>query len=236
MAEKQISLRLERIASFLPSATFFADIGSDHAYLPLYVCRQDEKARAIAGEFNEGPFLSAKQNVKEANLASRVQVRKGNGLSVLQANDSISEVVIAGMGGSLIARILEEGKEKLTGVVKIIAQPNVDARSVRLWMDLHRYQIVQEDIVKEGGHIYEIIVADFNEDVSVGQLDEKDLLIGPFLKHHRSEIFREKWQVEKEKREMALKQMTKATDIDKEKVEGFEREIAIIEEVLNNEG
>ncbi|QDP40630.1 tRNA (adenine(22)-N(1))-methyltransferase [Radiobacillus deserti] len=235
MAEKQISERLKRIAAHLSSATFFADIGSDHAYLPLYVCRLDTRARAIAGELNEGPFLSAKQNVERADLTNRIQVRRGNGLTVIQPSDEVKEVVIAGMGGSLIAQILDEGKQRLTGVSRMILQPNVDARSVRQWLYDYSFEIVQEEIVKEAGHIYEILIADHKE-TPIATLDEKDLLIGPFLKNSSSDVFKEKWTIEKEKRENALHQMIKASEVDKERVSTFKREIAIIEEVLNNEG
>src|SRR5690625_254647 len=96
-----LSKRLTTIATFLPSGAYFADIGSDHAYLPCYVCIHDKEARAIAGEVNEGPYNSACETVKAYELNNQIEVRLGDGLHVID-NEQIKQVVIAGMGGSLI--------------------------------------------------------------------------------------------------------------------------------------
>ncbi|SDN08671.1 tRNA (adenine(22)-N(1))-methyltransferase [Sediminibacillus halophilus] len=229
MNERLVSNRLQCVASFLPKGALFADIGSDHAYLPVYVCHLDKQATAIAGEINEGPYQSAKSTVVEEGLTDRIEVRKGDGLAVISANE-VNQVVIAGMGGSLISAILQEGKEKLAGVGQIIAQPNVEARAVRVWLQDNGYRLNGEAILEEAGHRYEVISA-ISSDITYS-MTETELLLGPYLMKEKSDPFQRKWKLEIEKRERVLKQMKKAKSPDEKKMETFRHEIELIKEVL----
>ncbi|HLR40133.1 MAG TPA: tRNA (adenine(22)-N(1))-methyltransferase TrmK [Virgibacillus sp.] len=232
----KISKRLETVASFLPPGTFFADIGSDHAYLPCYVCLHDNQARAIAGEVNEGPYYSACKTVSDHLLADRVEIRLGDGLQVLK-KDEITELVIAGMGGSLIKSILKDGSEKLHRVKRIIAQPNMEARNVRKWFLLNEYIITDEMIIEENEHIYEIIVADRKESqtTSKSALSEKELLFGPLLMTKKNPVFFKKWEMEKVKLETIIKQMKQASIQNEEKIARFKLELTWIKEVLQGD-
>ncbi|WP_337018450.1 tRNA (adenine(22)-N(1))-methyltransferase TrmK [Oceanobacillus massiliensis] len=232
----KLSDRLVQVASFLPKGAFFADIGSDHAYLPCYVCLQDATARAIAGEINEGPYNSAKTTIENYNLDEQVEVRLGDGLEILN-KDETDQIVIAGMGGALIRSILEDGKSKLSSTKRIIAQPNVDARNVRKWFLDNGFRLTDETILKENGHIYEILVADRKIDNSPysDSSREKQLLFGPLLLKYRSAVFMEKWQLEYEKLTRVVAQMRNANVPDTSKIKQYERELAWIEEVINDE-
>src|SRR5690554_6840208 len=103
----KLSKRLAMIAGQIPIGDRVADIGSDHAHLPVYLAQQGLIEYAIAGELNEGPFLTACKQVQQANLEHKVSVRHGDGLSVLRANE-VDTIVIAGMGGSTMVSILEQ--------------------------------------------------------------------------------------------------------------------------------
>ncbi|WP_117169201.1 tRNA (adenine(22)-N(1))-methyltransferase [Paraliobacillus sediminis] len=235
MNEKLLSNRLHMVARYLPAKAYFADIGSDHAYLPCYVCSIDPTAFAIAGEINEGPFQSAKNQVKALNLTSQIEVVKGNGLEVI-GNYPVRQIVIAGMGGGLIRSILDSGKDKLSKIERIIAQPNVDAHLVREWFSTHHFQLVSEQIVKEDGHIYEILIAD-NGDGLIGYQDlGKELLFGPHLLREKNEAFIEKWESEKNKRLRVIEQMKQARNINFEKIASFKQEVKEIEEVIEGAG
>ncbi|WP_407268413.1 tRNA (adenine(22)-N(1))-methyltransferase [Radiobacillus sp. PE A8.2] len=236
MQESTLSNRLQLVASFLPTAANFADIGSDHAYLPCVVCARDPQAQAIAGEINEGPFQNARKTVEYYNLTHQIQVRKGDGLAVIAA-DEVNQITISGMGGTLITQILEHGKSKLGKANRIITQPNVDAISVRKWFDQNHYNLVIESILEEDGHIYEVLVADKNEQSSPYKEDDKQkqLLFGPHLLKQRTAPFFAKWKIEQEKRQLALSQMKKATMPDQDKIAHFESEISMIQEVLDDD-
>ena len=228
----KLSQRLIHVADFLPKGAYFADIGSDHAYLPCYICLRDRAAKAIAGEVNQGPYESAKKNVRKYGLENRVDVRLGDGLDVLQ-HEEVNQLVIAGMGGALIASILEKGKEKLTNVKQIIAQPNIDARQVRLWFKNNNFILTDERILDEKGHIYEILVADRDSNSPyTAEITERQLLFGPYLLENKNDVFYKKWYDEEEKLTAIIKQVKRATDPDEEKIRQFTKERAWIKEEL----
>ncbi|WP_156290711.1 tRNA (adenine(22)-N(1))-methyltransferase [Oceanobacillus salinisoli] len=230
-----LSTRLTAVASYINKGAHFADIGSDHAYLPCYVCLKDKTAKAIAGEVNEGPYNSARETVTSYQLTDVIDVRLGNGLEVIRPGDELNHVVIAGMGGSLIKSILEDGKDKLKHVKRIIAQPNVDARNVRKWLVENHYFLTNEEIVEENGHIYEIIVADYSERTSEKEkISGKELLFGPILLKKKTKEFYKKWQHEFEKLQRIVLQMKHAKVQDIEKIKQFEQELVWMEEVLQD--
>lgn len=230
-----LSKRLLKVASFIQDGAILADIGSDHAYLPCYVCLNDKSVKAIAGEVNKGPYESAVRTVESYNLTHAIDVRLGNGLEVITLNDSVDHIVIAGMGGSLIKDILEAGKNKLKTVQRIIAQPNVDARNVRKWLVQNHFQIIEEEIIEENDHIYEIIVADRAKSIESLSLTEKEFLFGPKLLEQKNEVFYKKWSHESEKLHRIVTQMKQAKVLNKEKVSQFEEELNWMREVLVDE-
>ena len=198
-----ISKRLELVASFVPQGSILLDVGSDHAYLPIELVERDQIEAAIAGEVVVGPFQSAVKNVEAHGLKEKIQVRLANGLAAFEEADQVSVITIAGMGGRLIARILEEGLDKLANVERLILQPNNREDDLRIWLQDNGFQIVAESILEEAGKFYEILV------VEAGQmkLSASDVRFGPFLSKEVSPAFVQKWQKEAAKLEFALGQI-----------------------------
>ncbi len=225
-----ISKRLMKIASYLPKEASFADIGSDHAYLPVYVCLNDHGAKAIAGEVNQGPYDSAIKQVEKWNLQHRIDVRLGDGLEVIAPNE-VEQITISGMGASLIASILEKGKDKLEGVNRLILQPNIHANIIRRWLYDNDYVLSDEFIMNEDGYIYEILVAD-KSNGSVSKPSNKELFLGPILLKNKNEAFYQKWSQVLEKKKSILLDLQKATNPNIEKMKQFEQEITWLEEEL----
>jgi tRNA (adenine22-N1)-methyltransferase len=153
-----LSRRLSRVATWVPPQCVVADIGSDHAQLLIALVQNGMIPRGIAGEVNDGPWRHALHRVKKAGLEEKIQVRKGDGLDVL-AEGEAQVIVIAGMGGSLIASILDRGLNKLNGTERLILQPNNHAARVRQWLYHHGWQLDREDLVKEAGILYEVLSA-----------------------------------------------------------------------------
>ena len=198
-----ISKRLELVASFVPQGAILLDVGSDHAYLPIELVERGQIESAIAGEVVEGPYQSAVKNVEAHGLKEKIQVRLANGLAAFEEGDQVSVITIAGMGGRLIARILEEGLDKLANVERLILQPNNREDDLRIWLQDNGFQIVAENILEEAGKFYEILV------VEAGQmkLSASDVRFGPFLSKEISPVFVQKWQKEAVKLEFALGQI-----------------------------
>ena len=200
-----ISKRLETVASFVPQGAILLDVGSDHAYLPMELVEKGHIEAAIAGEVVEGPYQSAVKNVESHGLADKIQVRLANGLAAFEESDQVSVITIAGMGGRLIATILEEGLDKLATIERLILQPNNREDELRSWLQENGFQIISESILEEAGKFYEIIVAEAGE----MNLSASDIRFGPFLSKEVGPVFVHKWQKEANKLEFALAQIPK---------------------------
>ena len=108
--ELTLSMRLERVAAHVPAGARLADIGSDHAYLPVALLRRGAITAAVAGEVAVTPFHAAERSVRESGLNQRVSVRLADGLAAIEPGDAITAISICGMGGERIRDILDSGK------------------------------------------------------------------------------------------------------------------------------
>lgn len=157
-----LSPRLARIQEYVESGSVVADIGTDHAYLPINLINQGTCPRVIAGDINEGPYETAKETIQKNHLEKQINLRLGNGLKILQHGEA-DTIVIAGMGGATIIDILVDSPEILKNVRKLILQPMIATGQLRLWLVNNGWQITAESLVKEERRIYEIIVAEKGE-------------------------------------------------------------------------
>ena len=221
-----ISKRLELVASFVTQGAILLDVGSDHAYLPIELVERGQIEGAIAGEVVDGPYQSAVKNVEAHGLKEKIQVRLANGLAAFEEADQVSVITIAGMGGRLIATILEEGLDKLASVERLILQPNNREDDLRIWLEDHGFQIVAESILEEAGKFYEILVVEAGE----MHLSASDLRFGPFLSKEISPVFVQKWQKEASKLEFALSQIPEKN---REERQVLAHKIQAIKEVLH---
>lgn len=236
MNSEKLSNRLETVAKYIPEGYRLADIGSDHAYLPCYVIQKGVIPFAVAGEVVEGPFQSAKNQVEELGLTDKISVRKGNGLAVIERGE-VECITIAGMGGALITSILENGKDKLDSVKRLILQPNISAISIRVWLQENGWVLVAEEILEEDEKIYEVLVAEKGSKKPFDKSTlEKSLLLGPFLLEQKSPIFKKKWLAEKRNWINILNQLEKAssTEESKRKKEELTNKIKLVEEELGD--
>ena len=195
MNSQQLSRRLANVADLIcqygASDIRLADIGSDHAYLPCHLALNQKIQAAIAGEVVKGPYQSAQAEVQSQGLDSIIQVRLGDGLAVIQADDAINVISICGMGGSLIRSILDEGQDKLSHGPLLVLQPNIGEATLRTWLSQHDYQIVYETIVEDSQRLYEIIVAQHQTGASA--LSPRQAYLGPILSQTRGPLYKQKW-------------------------------------------
>lgn len=187
-----INNRLMAVANYI-NHNKLADIGSDHAYLPIYALQQGMIESAVAGEIVIGPFNAAKENVLKYDLQDKIDVRLGNGLEVIEKGE-VDCITICGMGGPLISEILDNGKDKLLDYPTLILQSNIHTEAVRRMLLQQGYMIKDEVIMKERKHVYEIIVAERNVDNT--SYTDTELKFGPVLMQQKDEVFKEKWMRE----------------------------------------
>jgi len=235
MNELNLSKRLKNVVNYVPNNTKLADIGSDHAYLPCYAVLTNRCHSAIVGEITEGPYKSACATIRQSGLEGKVEARKGDGLEVLKPNE-VDVITIAGMGGSLITSILDNGKEKLDGVETLVLQPNIGAHQIRYWLKDHNWSLDDEDILEEDGKIYEILVAKKSVHKNPYSSEiEKELFIGPYLIQKKNEAFYKKWNHEKQNFERILQQLESAQQTEEaiQKIKEIQLKLQWIGEVLS---
>lgn len=173
-----IGRRLEVIAENVLENSVFADIGTDHAYLPVWLLQNNKINHAIAGDIADGPCLAAKNTVSMYGFSKKVAVRKGSGLKVLHKGEADC-VAIAGMGGTTIIEILQDDFEIAADIKRMILQPMAGAASLRKWLCSNGWLIVHEELVEDGRHLYEIIVVERGS--SPESYSAAELEIGPKL-------------------------------------------------------
>jgi tRNA (adenine22-N1)-methyltransferase len=237
MNTDKLSARLAAVSKYVPKGARLADIGSDHAYLPCYLAKNEGLQFAIAGEVAMGPFQSAERNVLAEGLDGVISVRLGDGLEVIQQGE-VDCITIAGMGGALIASILENGKDKLTSVNRLVLQPNISAISIRKWLIENNWELVDEEILEEDGKIYEILIGErgdpqrpYKKNLNMG------LLLGPYLVQKQDQTFKKKWTAEMKnwlRIFEALEGATQSTETSEKKQE-ITAKIKLAEEALKNE-
>ena len=224
--ETRLSKRLGAVASYVQKGSRLADVGSDHAYLPLFLVENGIIDYAVAGEVVQGPYQSALTNVAQAGKEELIQVRLANGLAAIESSDQIDTITIAGMGGRLIADILEADLAKLAGVQRLILQPNNREDELRIWLQEQGFQIVAEEMVTENQKFYEILVVE----PGTMELTPLEQRFGPFLLQEKSSVFLAKWQSELEKLTRSLEKIPAQHQED---IRLLQDKISAIKEVLD---
>jgi len=205
--QHSLSARLEHVAAQVPVGARLADIGSDHAYLPVALLRRGIIDVAVAGEVAATPLRAAQRTVRDNDLDEQVSVRLADGLAALQPADRISAITLCGMGGETIRDILESGQAHLSGEERLILQPNGGEQPLRHWLMTHGYRILYEEVLRENRFDYEIIVADRTGPVVYS---DEELYFGPLLMPARSPAFLLKWQRQLKQKNKVLGQLTQA--------------------------
>ena len=149
----QISERLRAVAGMVSPGCRLADVGTDHAYIPIYLMQNGVIPQAVAMDINQGPLLRATENIRRYGLTGRIETRLSDGLEKLQTGEA-DTILIAGMGGLLMVRILENGQGVLAGCRELVLQPQSDIRSVRAYLEEKGWQLDREDLVFEDGKYY----------------------------------------------------------------------------------
>lgn len=187
-----MNLRLNTLTKMVDPGSRVADIGTDHAYLPIELVKNGKIDYAIASDVAEGPLENAKNDIAAAGLTEQIETRLGSGLETVTHADQIDTVVIAGMGGKLMTDILDRAWSKDAQFKTLVLEPNIGEAGVRNWLMMHNYKIISEKLIAEAGHTYELIKASLTEEKH--EMTEKEIFFGPFIVQEKNPVFYQKWE------------------------------------------
>ena len=187
----ELSKRLQAVADLVTADYKLADIGTDHAYIPICLIQQKKIAEAVALDVNEGPLQRAEEHIRENGLEAEIETRLSNGFQALQPGE-VQSAVIAGMGGGLVIRILTEGTEVVRKLEECILQPQSEIEKVRAFLLEKGYEFLEEDMVCEDGKYYPMMkVRPPVADTAVKCWDTVQLKYGKLLLEKQHPVLRE---------------------------------------------
>ncbi len=176
--------RLLSVASCVREGAYLADIGTDHAYLPIYLAEKGMLSGAVASDIHKGPLESAKKNIAEAGFSDFIHTMLTDGLQGLEAYP-ITEIAIAGMSGMMIAGILEAAPFIRERNIRLILQPMQHIPELRRELAQKGYSIEKELQTMSEGKFYQIICASY--DGISRELTETETLLGAYNIKHKQE-------------------------------------------------
>lgn len=153
----ELSPRLRTVAGFVSQGASFADVGTDHAYLPVWLILQGVISRALVSDLRSGPLDRARQTASYYGVSDKLTFRLCDGLSGISAEEA-DTIVIAGMGGETIAEILSAALWAGRGEHRFLLQPMTAHPELRAWLTSHGFTIEQEALTQEGETLYITIV------------------------------------------------------------------------------
>lgn len=151
--------RLTAVADMLIKDKPVADIGADHAWLSIYLIKNELVPRVIIGELGDGPFGRAFKAVLESNLQDRIELRQGNGLQVLKAGE-VASVALAGMGGDTILDILSHDWAKAGSFERFVFQPMTKSGVLRRALASQGWKVIEENVLQENGRFFIVIASE----------------------------------------------------------------------------
>lgn len=154
----QLSLRLNAVAKMVSQGNRLVDVGCDHGYLPVYLYLNRQIPGAIAMDVRPGPLSRAREHIAQYGLEQYIETRLSDGLEKLLPGEG-DTLVIAGMGGPLMERILKDGEQARENFEEMILAPQSDVPHFRRFIGSIGWEIVQEEMILEDGKFYPIMKA-----------------------------------------------------------------------------
>ena len=179
--------RLLSAAAFVRPGDAVIDVGTDHAYLPVYLVQAGIACRALATDINEGPLNNAKETVASAGLTDVIQTALANGLDGAESFQA-DTVMICGMGGELIADIIDRAPFVKRAGIRLILQPMTFGDHLRKYLLSSGFRIVDEALSTDNRKLYACICAEY--DGIVREYSDVELLIGRHSLERRDDPLR----------------------------------------------
>ncbi len=219
--------RIDFIASLTKGLKSVGDCGIDHGYTLISALRDYGVSYGIGIDVNKDPLEAARLNIEKAGLTDRTQLFLSDGLQEFEENvkEQPEGLIITGMGGSLITEILSYDLDLSKSFKRLILSAHNDTPKLRYFLINFGFKIIDEYLIEENGHIYEIIVA--NSEKIDRKYDYYDMVFGPILRVNKGDLFVKKYSLTLEQTKLALQNAKDPVQISKLKMTK-----AMIEEVL----
>ena len=181
--------RLAAAASFAREGAVAADIGSDHAYLPISLILDGRAPFAVVSDVNEGPLLRAKANAAKYGVKENMRFVRADGLIGLDPErDGVGDIYVCGMGGELIARIIGASDYTRRPGVRLILQPMSSPEELRLFLGMAGFAILDERLCEAAGKRYACLLAAYDGEVRT--YTPAELLLGRANIEKKERLFR----------------------------------------------
>ncbi len=227
----ELSVRLQAVADMVTEGTKVADVGTDHAYIPIYLVEHGKNPSAIAMDINRGPLKKAEENISSHNLENKIETRLSDGLKQLHLGEADS-VVIAGMGGGLVVKIMEEGTLHKKYVKEWILQPQSEISKVRQYLNENGYCIVEENMVIDEGKFYPMMRV---TEGTIEEYTQEELCYGKCLLKEKNPILKKFLEKEIDIKKEILEKLhqTKGGQVAK-RIEEIEEETDRLQKTLSS--
>lgn len=211
----QLSNRLQSVADLVGFCETMADVGTDHGYIPVYLVECKKTKRAIAMDVNKGPLLRAEEHIRQYGMEQKIETRLSDGLAALEPKEA-EVIVIAGMGGALMMRILSQGAAAAQTAKRLVLQPQSELMTFRQFLFENGYQITAEDMVFEDGKYYPMMAVRFmagdgaaiSEDKQQGKQFQRMICkYGPVLLEQKHPILKQYLLQQKQQKQKILKNL-----------------------------
>lgn len=153
MKKPALDARLRAAAAYVRQDAVFADVGTDHAYLPLFLLAEGRITRAVCSDVNEGPLAKAKEHASEYPFLSKMSFHLADGLEAL-SSEGLTDIAVCGMGGELIADILSRAAFVKNNDIRLILQPMSRPEQLRRYLAAEGFCIEDETFVRTAGKSY----------------------------------------------------------------------------------
>lgn len=218
----ELSKRLQAIVNLVSPGNRVADVGCDHGFVSIYLFREKIAPKVYAMDLRPGPLARAKEHIESYGYEHYIETRLSDGITALRAGEA-EALICAGMGGRLMAKILDDGYEKIMLMKELILQPQSDLAFFREYLRSNRLTIIAEDMVKEDGKFYpmmKVVPASYAEiagvaaeaEIGIPELGERQQAIkdayGPFLLAKKHPVLQEYLEVVKIRNEEILSNLS----------------------------
>ena len=164
MNKSALNARLCSAAELVRQNATFADIGTDHAYLPLFLLDEGRISFAYCADINEGPLASAGRNARERGREGQIELVLTDGAAALEGR-GITDYAICGMGGELIADIIDRAPHLREGGVNLILQPMTKQAHLRKYLAEKGFSVIAESYSFDAGKYYLCLLATYTGEV-----------------------------------------------------------------------